>query len=128
MTSIERNNRRHFLSILGSSIAGTFSFLALGKTSNAATEKGVFGSQFLEQGRVVDMPAGYYDPEQKVFIEVDSGRPLVAQRMTGIMTCSYERKCTNMFYPNNGPPTCVSYDTEQVRHPDGFRPGDQGGC
>ena len=128
MTTASNNNRRRFLQSFGTAVASAFGLVALHKVAKAATGSGVFGGQFLEEGRVIDMPAGHYDVEQKVFVHTETGEPMVAQSQTGVMTCSYERRCSNMFYPNNGAPQCVSYDTSQVRHPDGFRPGDAGGC
>ena len=128
MTTASNNNRRRFLQSFGTAVAGAFGLVALHKAAKAATGSGVFGGQFLEEGRVIDMPAGHYDVEQKVFVHTETGEPMVAANMTGVMTCSYERRCSNTFFPRNGAPQCVSYDTSQVRHPDGFRPGDAGGC
>lgn len=119
-----RNSRRDFITGTGAAIAS----LALGVERDAAAsegEGGVFGSQFLKKGHVMEFPAGYYDAEKKVFVRKDNGKVLVAdEQMTGVWTYSETSRCTNMYYPNDGAPTCVAYDTDQDQHPDGFKPGE----
>jgi len=122
----EAKNRRRFLKQAGLAALGIFSVAAAQKARAATDPKGLFAGQFLEDGHIVNIPAGYYDREQKLFIEAESGRPMFAQskQMTGSWTYSDTTRCSNMFYPNNGAPTCVSQDTEQDSHPDGFKPGE----
>lgn len=125
MTDIERTRRR-FLRQIALGTLGLFTAGAVRRAEAATGPKGLFAGQFLEDGHVVTIPAGHYDRELKVFIEEESGRPMVrqAQQMTGSWTYSDTTRCSNMFYPNNGNPYCASYDSEQDSHPDGFKPGE----
>lgn len=125
MTEHDRSRRR-FLREAGLAALAVVT-VARARRAEAATDpKGLFAGQFLEDGHVVNIPAGHYDREQKVFIEEESGRPMVAQsqQMTGSWTYSDTTRCTNMFYPNNGAPSCSAYDSDQDSHPDGFKPGE----
>ena len=120
-----RESRRNFFATLGSSCAALFAAGVTARASTDSREGGVFAGQFLQKGRVIEIPAGYYDPQQRLFIRKDTGRPLVAdEQMTGSWTYSDTVRCTNMFYPNNGNPYCAAYDSDQDQHPDGFKPGE----
>jgi hypothetical protein len=119
-------SRRNFLYMLGTSLVA---ILTGGFTKKLASSdvrsNGVFGNQFLKKGHVIEVPEGYYDPEQRLFIRKDTGEPLVvAEQMTGVWTYSDTTRCTNMWYPKDGPPQCVQTDTDQDQHPDGFKPGE----
>ncbi|MER2606693.1 MAG: hypothetical protein ABTQ29_12735 [Siculibacillus sp.] len=98
----------------------------IGRARAATDPAGLFAGQFLEDGHVVNIPAGHYDREMKVFVEEESGLPMVQQasQMTGSWTYSDTTRCTNMFYPNDGSPYCAAYDSDQDSHPDGFKPGE----
>ena len=125
MTDLERTRRRFLRQIAVGSV-GLFAAGTMRRVEAATDPKGLFAGQFLEDGHVVNIPAGHYDREQKVFIEEESGRPMVRQaaQMTGSWTYSDTTRCSNMFYPNNGVPTCVQTDSDQDSHPDGFKPGE----
>lgn len=120
----EHSGRRAFFRAFGASCVA---FLALGSRRATAntTVDGLFASQFLKKGRVIEIPAGYYDPEQKLFIRADTGRPLIAdQQLTGSWTYSQTSRCTTMAYPRDRDPYCVAQDSEQDQHPDGFKAGE----
>lgn len=122
----ELKNRRRFLRQAGVATLGLVGVAGLRKAQAATHATGLFAGQFLEDGHVVNIPPGHYDRTQKVFIDAETGQPMVAQsqQMTGAWTYSDTTRCSNMFYPNNGAPTCVSQDSEQDSHPDGFKPGE----
>lgn len=122
----EMKNRRRFLRQAGLVTLGLVGLAGVQKARAATEGKSLFAGQFLENGHVVNIPAGYYDRERKLFIESESGQPMVAQsqQMTGSWTYSDTVRCSNMYYPNNGTPTCVSQDQDQDSHPDGFKPGE----
>lgn len=125
MTENDRSRRR-FLREAGLAAFGVLTVASARRAEAATGARGLFADQFLEDGHVVNIPAGHYDRAQKLFIEEESGRPMVAQsqQMTGSWTYSDTTRCTNMFYPNNGAPTCSAYDSDQDSHPDGFKPGE----
>lgn len=118
--------RRRFLRQAGLAAVGLFAAASTRRATAAGGPEGLFAGQFLEDGHVVTIPAGHYDREQKLFIEEESGQPMVrqAQQMTGSWTYSDTTRCTNMFYPNDGSPYCAAYDSDQDSHPDGFKPGE----
>lgn len=124
--SEQERTRRRFLRQLALGAVGLFAAAATRRAEAAADPKGLFADQFLEDGHVVHIPAGHYDRERKVFVEEESGEPMVrqAQQMTGAWTYSDTTRCSNMFYPNNGNPYCAAYDSDQDSHPDGFKPGE----
>jgi len=126
MTSENTKDRRRFLKQIGLVALGIVGAGAAKKAMAATDPKGLFAGQFLEDGHIVEIPAGYYDRDQKLFVEAESGRPMFAQnqQMTGSWTYSNTTRCSNMFYPKDGVPTCVSQDSEQDSHPDGFKPGE----
>ena len=126
MSEEETKDRRHFLKNLGLVALGVLGAGAARKARAAAAPKGLFAGQFLEEGHIVDIPAGYYDRERKLFIDAQSGQPMMqqAQQMTGSWTYSNTTSCSNMFYPKDGTPSCVSQDSSQDSHPDGFKPGE----
>ena len=122
----DMKTRRRFLRQAGLAALGVFAVAGARRAAAASDPKGLFAGQFLEDGHVVNIPAGHYDREQMLFIEEATGRTMVAQsqQMTGSWTYSDTTRCTNMFYPNNGAPTCAAYDSDQDSHPDGFKPGE----
>ena len=122
----DMKTRRRFLRQAGLAALGVFAVAGARRAAAASDPKGLFAGQFLEDGHVVNIPAGHYDREQMLFIEEATGRPMVAQsqQLTGSWTYSDTTRCTNMFYPNNGAPTCAAYDSDQDSQPDGFKPGE----
>jgi hypothetical protein len=124
--SEQEKTRRRFLRQISLTTLGLVAAAGARRAEAAADANGLFAGQFLEDGHVVNIPAGHYDREQKLFIEDESGQPMVQQaaQMTGSWTYSDTTRCSNMFYPNNGNPYCASYDSDQDSHPDGFKPGE----
>ncbi len=121
----DQKSRRDFLTATGAAAVGLALGLNKDLSASESKEEGVFGSQFLQKGRVIELPAGYYDADKKVFIRKDNGMVLVEdEQLTGSWTYSDTTRCTNMFYPNEGAPSCSAYDTDQDQHPDGFKPGE----
>lgn len=114
MASVSEKSRRQFLNAAKASIANVVSFVGFAKISAAQTGAGVFAQQFLEEGKIVKLPPGYYDPAEKEFVLTGSeGSSKIAARMSGIRTASYEERC---LYTEPNSSQCAEYETVCRQH------------
>lgn len=109
-------NRRSFLKNL--LLLGLASVPLLGKRAAARPSENVFAAQFLEKGQVANIPAGYYDPETRMYHLLDSDEPAFYEggklkepqlAGTSTYTAQYTNYCTSI-PPGGG---CNQYDQNQ---------------
>lgn len=116
----DAQSRRAFLAKL---MVGAAALPIINKvfTQEAKASSKVFGSQFLEKGHSIDVPPGHYDPEKKLYINEDTGRPAFVDKKpddptilagTSEYTTQYTNKCTSQWYPKDGPPQCQQWDQD----------------
>jgi len=81
MTKDGNNGRRSALRQLGGAFLGLLGW-RVAEASASGTEGGVFANLFLQEGKAVQVPLGYYDPKTQRYLDAKTHKPIFAPEAT----------------------------------------------